>query len=694
MTDRQPDASPPVPRIVAADAPHTPPGIPPYFVARAPLSEVKDVLAARTGAGLAPLMLHGPAGAGKTSLAAALAEDTAVREAYPDGVLWAALGPHADVQAVQAAWGTALGLDLTVLPAAAERAASLRERLRDARALLVLDDVHDAEDLKALNVGGPHCARLITTSDDEVTYAVKARRWLIDGLADGEALTLLEAWAGMLPGVYVSPVREIAQRLACQPLALAVVGGQARQGITWLRLLEEMENGQGPLAALDLQNPATHHAALGLVLRVALSRLGKQPAERALQLAALQPGLSAPFSADAAAACWQVAADTAETTLRVLADAALVRLLPSDLYAMHPALHDHLTTFAKPIELAAARTRAHQHYIRLAEEAPLASPVITGQMAQLAAAFGATLRAASARASTVAPALTAAPLLQQYEALGLWERYAEIAGQLAESAQLAGNRFDEYAMLGDYGYAQGVLGRHTAARETFTRMLSISRELGDPLGEAQALNNLGAIGQREGEPEAALEHYRQGLAIYQALGEPEAAADTLMNIAGVQYEQAAWDEALGSFQRALDVFTALGDRAGQAQTWLDIGAVYERMDREDEAEQAYQRSLAATTNLGDEAGQALALNNLGIIAFNRGQIEQAVANFKRSLALKEQLGDRAGQAATLNNLALLYEKDDKPLLALEHYQRSYDIFSALGDSRSSLVLRNIDALSA
>ncbi len=669
-------------------APYLTPDLPPYFTPREPLTEAKEMLLARPAATLAPLTLHGPSGAGKTALAIALAHDADVMRAFPHGVLWASLGPDGSVQAAQQKWAEALKQDLQHIPDTSARAAALRTLLRKARVLLIIDDVTNVDQVKALNVGGPNCARIITTgTDDEIVYGFKSRRFPVEQLEEEEALSLLAEWAGMLSDVYLPTIREIVKRLSYSALTLSLVGAQARQGITWLRLLEVLRESQGPLASLDLDDAGMRRQSLSIVTDLMLSRFGQAQLQRSTLLTAFVPGTSAPFSARAAAACWGLSPGEARTKLATLVEAALVHQLPGGNYAIHPALHAELRRVADPGALVEAAERVRTYYFSLVEQTPPGHPDIDTQHRQVAAAFQ-----VIAERDLIDGERFAEALMRHYEQRGLWGDYARLAEQLVSAARQSEDRFREHLYLGDLGYAQNVMGQFEEAHASFEHSLVISRELGDSAGEATALNNMGAIFERRGMYDEARAHYEQSFAIHERLGARNDAAEALNNVAGVLYWQEDWNGALNAFQRALDIYTLTGDRLGQAQTLLNIGAAYERLGRDDEAGQSYQRALAIYTNQGSEAGQAQALNNLGIIHFNLGRNQQALSHFEQSLDLKEELGDQPGTASTLNNIALVYEKTGNPSRALEYYERSYQILDVLEDPRAHVVAENINTL--
>lgn len=130
------------------------------------------------------LALDGIAGVGKTALAVHLAHRIAAR--FPDGQLFADLrgfspsGAPADPGEVLAGFLAALGVDRERLPARTEaKAALFRSALATRRVLVVLDNAHDATQVRPLLPGSSRCAVVIT-----------GRRRLTD-LATGNGARLL-----------------------------------------------------------------------------------------------------------------------------------------------------------------------------------------------------------------------------------------------------------------------------------------------------------------------------------------------------------------------------------------------------------------------------------------------------------------------------------------------------------------------
>ncbi len=145
------------------------PPLPDLFIGRErDLRDAKRLLAIgeprpAPGDGRTLLVVRGWPGVGKSSLSAVLAQDEAVREAFPDGTLWTSLGRSPELASALAAWGRALGQNLTQLGSVEEASGRLATLLQDRRMLLIVDDVWEPVDARPFLVGGAGCGHLVTT---------------------------------------------------------------------------------------------------------------------------------------------------------------------------------------------------------------------------------------------------------------------------------------------------------------------------------------------------------------------------------------------------------------------------------------------------------------------------------------------------------------------------------------------------
>ena len=94
-----------------------------------------------------------------------------------------------------------------------------------------------------------------------------------------------------------------------------------------------------------------------------------------------------------------------------------------------------------------------------------------------------------------------------------------------------GNRLGQAEALNRLGELSTRTSATGQARERHTQALAIARDLGAPLEEARALEGLGQSHLHDGNPGQAAAHLRQALAIYQRIGAPAArrVQETLQN---------------------------------------------------------------------------------------------------------------------------------------------------------------------
>jgi len=139
--------------------------------------------------------MRGWPGVGKTTIAAALAHDADIKNAFPDGVLWTSLGQKPELLSELATWGRALGTeDILKCRDLQEATTRLAGLLQNKRMLLIVDDTWEIDHVIPFKVGGAGCAILVTTRDTALAKAIAptdANVYLLDVLTDEKALELL-----------------------------------------------------------------------------------------------------------------------------------------------------------------------------------------------------------------------------------------------------------------------------------------------------------------------------------------------------------------------------------------------------------------------------------------------------------------------------------------------------------------------
>jgi class 3 adenylate cyclase/tetratricopeptide (TPR) repeat protein len=127
--------------------------------------------------------------------------------------------------------------------------------------------------------------------------------------------------------------------------------------------------------------------------------------------------------------------------------------------------------------------------------------------------------------------------------------------------------------------------------------LPIYEEVGDLLGQANVLNNLGIDAYYEGRWEEALDLYGRSQAARNRIGDVVGAATIANNIAEIKSDQGHYEEAEGLFTEARDVCARAGSRFLAALAESNLGRLAARTGRFDDAEELLRRALTEFEDL-------------------------------------------------------------------------------------------------
>jgi tetratricopeptide (TPR) repeat protein len=140
-------------------------------------------------------------------------------------------------------------------------------------------------------------------------------------------------------------------------------------------------------------------------------------------------------------------------------------------------------------------------------------------------------------------------------------------------------------------YAYTELG--SPEREAFRGLaLPIYEELGDLLGQANVLNNLGVDAYYEGRWDEALDLYRRSREARERIGDVVGAATITNNIGEIESDQGHLENADAAFHEAYDVCRAAGHPLICHVATSNLGRLAARAGRLEEAESALREALA------------------------------------------------------------------------------------------------------
>ncbi len=293
------------------------------------------------------LVLHGPGGYGKTTLAQALCHDDEVTAVFHDGVLWVSLGQQPDVFAELERIHRALTGAASGAVDAGQAAEAVRDRLRDRRCLLVVDDVWTQSDVRPFMHRASHSVRIVTTRRFDVANELPAGRLRIDTMTSAEAVELVTKDLPSAPADD-GPYRQLVERLGAWPLLVNLASGALRTRIargapaeTALTAVREALDRQN-MTAFDTADPDERNQAAAASVAVSLEMMAAEDVSAWAELAVFPEDTPIPLGT--LGQLWGSDRFEAEERALRLADASLLHL---DLGQATIEVHDVLLASAQ-----------------------------------------------------------------------------------------------------------------------------------------------------------------------------------------------------------------------------------------------------------------------------------------------------------------------------------------------------------
>ncbi|MFF0307617.1 BTAD domain-containing putative transcriptional regulator [Streptosporangium sp. NPDC004379] len=611
------------------------------------------------------LVLHGPAGAGKTAVAVHAA--TVLGGDFPDGRLHAALRAGGDRPAAPGAvledLLRSLGCPEGAVPAGIEdRVRLYRSMVSGRRLLVVLDDAVGEAQVRPLLPTGRGCLTLVTSRSP--LYGLEASRaFELEVLDEAEATAML---AGVVGASRVLAEPEAARRIAVScgglPLALRIAGSRLarRPGWTLAHLAGRLEDERGRLDELTAGDLAVRSS-----LALGYRDLAEEERRLLRRLGALSAPDVAPWAAAAVFGAVRVDRELEELTragllqARGLDDAGQERYGRHDLTRLYAAerlaeeegtAERVLAVLARevldrvrraralllPAEPGTGRTLARTTERGLAPETVhLREPVrwLAAERGFLVAAVADFHRAGLDEAAwRLAFYLT--PFFELRAHREDWHATNRIG---LAAARRAGHRHGEALLrraLADLHRAEGRLD--DAARE-LGESLSCFRELGDGPEAARARYRLGLVLLARGEPVEAERRLSECLAEFEAAGDARGRADALRALGSVRRAEPL-------LSAALDAYRELGDPRGEAAALRDLARTHLEGRRVAAARDRVERALRIDRRLGDRLPEAAGLLLLARVARAEGLPEPARVAAGEASSIFREYGDRRGAA--------------------------------------------------
>jgi predicted ATPase/tRNA A-37 threonylcarbamoyl transferase component Bud32 len=183
--------------------------------------------------------------------------------------------------------------------------------------------------------------------------------------------------------------------------------------------------------------------------------------------------------------------------------------------------------------------------------------------------------------------------------------------------------------------------------------LSIWQDVGDALGAAQALNNLGAVAQELGDYAKSRQYHEKSLAFRRQMGDRRAIAVSLHNLGELHLRQGNYAQARAAYEESLPLFREVGHLMGVADSLGSLGVVAEHQGDFAQARTYHEEALKNRRDRHDPMGISESLYNLGVLAERQGEYAEAHSYYAQSLTIRDELGDRMNIADSLEGFGTL-----------------------------------------
>jgi DNA-binding SARP family transcriptional activator/tetratricopeptide (TPR) repeat protein len=654
------------------------PAPPPELPGRAEQLATLTRLAAERAVSGGTIVLTGLAGIGKSSLAQYWAHHHADR--YGDGQIYLNMSAHGprsplDPDTALTAMLESVGLPADRLPADHERR---RRRLADLvahrRMLVILDDVADTTQARALIVTAPGCLFLLTSRHQLQPLVVEdgAAPVPVPLLDTNDSITVLRRILG--DRAEPATLRAAADSASGIPLGLRILGHHlaARPRLTVAEQPSRLRQ--------RLLEPGTDEA---VTLRDAFDLSDHylpEPAKALLYRLPLHPGLSLDAGAAAALADTDIASAT--RLLSLLAQRNLVFPADDDRVTLHDLIRDYAHLRGNETHTAAqmqaARRRLLDYYTAsTAHAARLTTPHQTPLF-------------------DVPTTIPPRPLSSTAEALD-WCR-TERATLLALTHDAANHGFHRHAWLlpGFYCQLLDRLGHYTDQIQAHTTAVGAAVADHHPQGTAIAVANLGAIYFRLNHHRLAEICFRHGLDFARDANNPAL-------IDGLQYNLAATYLHLGDTPTAVRLFKAVlytsrahGDEHAEGFALHQLGHAHRLAQQHSQATLYLQAALTLRQRLGAPREQAATLAEFAALHLDVGDTYLALARCTRALELDDNAADRVAECDTLITIAHVRTALGQPHVAVRDARRALELSTQHANSRqhASALTELADALAA
>ncbi len=621
------------------------------------LSQVKQRLF--DGDTLALTALNGLPGIGKTALAVALSTDLQVQSHFYDGVLWARLGPQPNVLNQITHWATLVGIAPSQVedvnsPDAWARALSAAMGTR--HMLLVIDDAWSIDDALVFQVGGLHCAHLLTTRLPQVAFAfAQEGAIMVPELEEADSLALLARFVPQLVQHEMKEARSLVRTVGGLPLALTLMGrhlaaqtftGQSRRLQTALRqLLDAQRRLLTSIPTTLRERSPSLPENVPLSLRASISVSDQQlsvRAHNAFCALAVFPPKPDSFSEDMALV---VGGEPVEF-LDELWDFGLLESSGPGRYCLHQTIADYARVQGENVTAQRRLVDAALHYLLDHQQDYEALEV---EFSNIQAALDLSVELAMSH-ELIDGALAIAPYMRVRGRYLLASQYLQAALQ---ATLVQGDQRGQLAILQPLASFAELQGEYVQAEAYCQQGLLLARQLSLPEAEGVLLSTLGSIAHRRGDYALAQNSLTEGLQLARRMGDNERICSSLCYLGRIAHYRANYVQAEALYQEGLALARQHSYQDQECLLLTYLASVQREQSNYSLALQYCQEGLHLARPLRHYEHVSRLLEVAGNIEMSLGHYAPAETYFQEGLDLARSIGHRDEMCRLLATLGTM-----------------------------------------
>lgn len=253
----------------------------------------------------------------------------------------------------------------------------------------------------------------------------------------------------------------------------------------------------------------------------------------------------------------------------------------------------------------------------------------------------------------------------------------------AQALELVGDFSDVgawYAAMGNYGYAEYLLGNYGEARSIYESILHTAERMPhSPTTLALSKNNLGEIVREMGDFKSARQLFQAAYDEFKAQHNRRGMAFALNNLAGIIFYSGDYEKANKMYQRAYDLHREIGDRSGMGHSLSALGNASTVQGDWHKAREYYEQAMNIRRSIQDKRGIADSLMDLGLNAMNTEEYSRALTLHNEAIFAMNEIGYMEGMGNAYATRAFIHLIQQAPQQAEPDVQEALRIGEALGN---------------